>query len=170
MIARHAALVAGATFVPGYDNGLSTSDAITSYAMPELTGTVAAGTQVTVWDGSTILGSATAGSDGVWNFSPLWNLANGQHTITLELQDTGGNVTPRDLSVPFTFTVDSIEPDAPGQPVLAAASDTGASSSDGITNDTTPTLTGTAAESGGRILVYEGASLVGGADIGNNRS
>ena len=161
---------AGATFVPGADNGLSSSDTITSFTAPALTGTVAAGTQVTVWDGGTILGSTTAGDNGVWHFSPLWDLANGQHTITLELQDTGGNVTPRDLSVPFTFTVDAIEPDAPGQPVLAAASDTGVSSSDGITNDTMPTLTGTAAESGGRILVYDGASLVGGADVGNNRS
>ena len=161
---------AGATFVPGTDNGLSSSDTITSFAAPGLTGTVAAGTQVTVWDGSTILGSTTAGDNGVWQFSPMWSLASGEHTITLELQDTGGNVTPRDLSVPFTFTVDSIEPDAPGQPVLAAASDTGVSSSDGITNDTTPTLTGTAAESGGRILVYDGAALVGGADVGNNQS
>ena len=161
---------AGATFAPGSDNGLSSSDTITSFAAPGLTGTVAAGTEVTVWDGGTILGSTTAGDNGVWQFSPLWDLANGQHTITLELQDTGGNVTPRDLSVPFTFTVDAIEPDAPGQPVLAAASDTGVSSSDGITNDTMPTLTGLAAESGGRILVYDGASLVGGADVGNNRS
>ena len=161
---------AGATFAPGYDNGLSSSDTITSIAAPELTGTVAAGTQVTVLDGGTSLGSTTAGDNGVWHFSPLWNLANGQHTITLELQDTGGNVTPRDLSVPFTFTVDFLEPDMPGQPVLAAASDTGVSSSDGITNDTTPTLTGLAAESGGRILVYDGAALVGGADVGNNRS
>ena len=161
---------AGAAFVPGSDNGQSSSDAITSFTAPGLTGTVAAGTQVTVWDGSTILGSTTAGDNGVWQFSPMWSLASGQHTITLELQDTGGNVTPRGLSVPFTFTVDAIGPDAPGQPVLAAASDTGVSSSDGITNDTTPTLTGTAAESGGRILVYDGASLVGGADVGNNLS
>ncbi|SDF58610.1 Ig-like domain-containing protein [Massilia sp. PDC64] len=160
---------AGATFVPGYDNGLSSSDAITSYAVPELTGTVAAGTTVTVWDGSTILGSDTAGSSGVWHFTPLWNLANGQHTITLELRDAAGNVTPRDLSVPFTFTVDALAPDTPAAPVLAAASDTGASSADRITNDTTPTLTGTAQEGGGQVEIYEGSSLLGKADVGSNR-
>jgi hypothetical protein len=86
------------------------------------------------------------------------------------LLDTGGNVTPRDLSVPFTFTVDFLEPDTPNQPVLAAASDTGASSADRITSDTTPTITGTAQESGGRIEVYEGDTLLGKADVGSNRS
>ncbi len=167
--------VAGSTaaataFAAGEDTGLSATDNITSHAAPLLTGSVAAGTTVTVWDGSTILGADTAGSDGVWHFAPLWNLANGEHTITLELQDAGGNVTPRDLSVPFTFTVDFLEPDTPAAPVLAAASDTGASSADRITSDTTPTITGTAQESGGRIEVYEGGTLLGQADVANNRT
>jgi hypothetical protein len=160
---------AAAALAAGEDTGLSATDTITSHAAPALTGTVAAGTEVTVWDGSTILGTTTAGANGVWNFAPLSNLANGQHTITLELKDAGGNVTPRDLSVPFTFTVDFLKPDNPDQPVLAAASDTGASSSDGITMDTTPTLTGMAAESGGQVEVYEGTTLLGKADVGNNR-
>ena len=167
--------VAGSTaaataFAAGEDTGLSATDNITSNAAPLLSGTVAAGTTVTVWDGSTILGTDTAGSDGVWHFRPLWNLANGEHTVTLELLDTSGNATPRDLSVPFTFTVDFLEPDAPNQPVLAAASDTGVSSADRITSDTTPTITGTAQESGGRIEVYEGDTLLGQADVGSNRT
>jgi hypothetical protein len=167
--------VAGSTaaataLAAGEDTGLSASDNITNHAAPVLTGTVAAGTKVTVWDGSTTLGSTTAGSDGVWHFQPQWNLANGQHTITLELKDTGANVTPRDLSVPFTFTVDFLEPDNPGQPVLAAESDTGVSDHDGITRDTTPTLTGTAKESGGQVEVYDGATLLGKADVGTDRT
>jgi hypothetical protein len=161
---------AASALAAGEDDGLSATDTITSHAAPMLTGTVAAGTQVTVWDGGTILGTSAAGGDGVWHFTPLSNLANGQHTITLALQDTGGNVTPRDLSVPFTFTVDFLEPDAPDAPVLAASSDTGVSSADRITMDTTPTLTGTAAESGGRIEIYEGDTLLGKADVGNNRA
>ncbi|MFC3197672.1 Ig-like domain-containing protein [Parapedobacter deserti] len=40
--------------------------------------------------------------------------------------------------------VDREAPDAPSQPVLDPASDTGTSNSDGITSDNTPTLTGTA--------------------------
>jgi hypothetical protein len=154
----------------GEDNGLSTTDGITSHAKPILTGTVAAGTEVTVWDGSTILGSTTAGSDGVWHFTPLWNLAHGEHTIQLGLKDAGGHVTPRELSVPFTFSIDLFEPNTPDKPVLAADSDTGVSSTDGITKDTTPTLTGTAKESGGQIEIYEGTTLLGKADVGTDRS
>jgi hypothetical protein len=166
--------VAGSTaavtaLAAGEDTGLSATDNITNHETPTLTGTVAAGTTVTVWDGGTKLGTATAGADGVWRFvTPL--LANGQHTIELDLQDAGGNVTPRELSVPFTFTVDSLKPDSPAKPVLAAASDTGASPSDGITMDTTPTLTGTAKESGGQIEVYDGTTLLGKADVGADRT
>jgi hypothetical protein len=131
---------------------------------------VAAGTEVTVWDGSTILGTTTAGSDGVWQFTPLWNLAHGQHTSELALKDASGHETARDKSVPFTFAIDLFEPGTPGTPVLAADSDTGSSPTDGITKDTTPTLTGTAYESGGQIEVYDGTTLLGNVDVGADRS
>ena len=159
-----------AALAAGEDTGLSAVDNLTSHARPVLTGTVAAGTEVTVWDGSTILGTTTAGSDGVWQFTPLWNLAHGQHTIELALKDASGHETARDKSVPFTFAIDLFEPGTPGKPVLAEASDTGTSHTDGITNDTTPTLTGTAYESGGQIEVYEGTTLLGKADVGADRS
>lgn len=155
-----------AALAPGEDTGLSASDNLTSHARPVLTGTVTAGTEVTVWDGSTILGTTTAGSDGVWHFTPLWNLAHGEHTIELALKDASGNVTARDKSVPFTFAIDLFEPGTPGTPVLDASSDTGTSPTDGITSDATPTLTGTAYESGGQIEVYEGTTLLGKADVG----
>ncbi|WP_198116201.1 beta strand repeat-containing protein [Massilia rhizosphaerae] len=152
----------------GVDNGLSATDNVTNLTKPGFTGTVGAGTKVTVWDGSTALGTTTAGSDGVWHFAPGWDLASGQHTITLELTDAGGNVTPRELSAPYTFTIDANAPGAPGAPLLDAASDTGVSSSDGITMVTTPTLTGTATEAGGQIEVYEGDALLGSTDVGND--
>jgi hypothetical protein len=150
------------------DNGLSATDNITSLTRPAFTGTVAAGTTVTVWDGSTVLGSTTAGGDGAWHFAPGWDLANGQHTITLELADANNNVTPRELSAPYTFTIDAVAPYAPGTPLLAAGSDTGVSASDGITMDTTPTLAGTAFEAGGKVEVYDGDTLLGNADVGTD--
>ena len=158
------------TLAAGEDTGMSTTDNITSHAQPVLTGTVAAGTEVTVWDGSTSLGSTTAGSDGVWHFTPLWSLAHGEHTIELELKDASGIVTARERSVPFTFSIDLFEPGTPGKPVLAASSDTGASPTDGITKDTTPTLTGTATERGGQIEVYDGTTLLGKADVDADRA
>jgi hypothetical protein len=150
------------------DNGLSATDNITNLTKPAFTGTVGAGTTVSVWDGSTVLGSTVAGGDGVWHFTPGADLASGQHTITLELVDANNNVTPRALSAPYTFTIDAVAPDAPGTPVLAASSDTGVSASDGITMDTTPTLTGTGLEAGGKMEVYEGDTLLGSADVGTD--
>jgi hypothetical protein len=66
---------------------------------------------------------------------------------------------------PVTVMVDARAPDAPGAPVLDAGSDTGVSATDGITMDTTPTITGKAAEAGGMIQVYDGDTLLGSADV-----
>jgi hypothetical protein len=66
--------------------------------------------------------------------------------------------------------VDAHAPDAPSAPVLDAGSDTGFSATDGITMDTTPTLTGKALEAGGTIEVYEGDALLGRADVAGDLS
>ncbi|WP_254663592.1 Ig-like domain-containing protein [Pseudoalteromonas sp. BMB] len=74
----------------------------------------------------------------------------------------------------FTITVnDDVAPNAPSTPDLDAASDSGASSSDNITNDTTPTFSGTA-ESGSTVKLYSdqvggGATVIGtGTATGGN--
>jgi hypothetical protein len=143
----------------------SGNDLLTNDPRPTLTGTVDAGVKVAVWDGSTRLGEAAAGGDGTWSFTPAWNLAHGGHWITLELTDANGNVTPRELSDVLAFNIDLLEPDAPGTPDLDAGSDSGSSSTDNITNDATPTITGVAAEAGGQVEVYEGGTLLGKADV-----
>ncbi len=57
---------------------------------------------------------------------------------------------------------DTTPPAAPSSPVMAAASDTGASDSDGITAATTPTFTGTA-EAGSTVTLYDtdGTTVLG---------
>lgn len=54
----------------------------------------------------------------------------------------------------ITVNVTQSAPDAPTAPDLVAASDTGTSATDDVTNDTTPTLTGTA-EPGAVVTVYD---------------
>src|SRR5439155_657774 len=64
--------------------------------------------------------------------------------------------------------VDTTPPNAPSTPDLTAASDHGASSTDDITNLTTPTFTGTA-ESGSTVAIFDGATAVGtGTATGGN--
>lgn len=59
-------------------------------------------------------------------------------------------------------TVDREPPSAPSQPELDAGSDSGVSDTDNITNDTTPTLTGTA-EAGSTVMLYDtdGTTVLG---------
>ena len=75
--------------------------------------------------------------------------------------DTAGNLnaiaTYTDRTVTYT---DTTAPAAPSTPLLSAASDTGASSSDGITKTTTPIFTGTA-EIGSTVKLLDGATQVG---------
>ncbi|OHU92126.1 Ig-like domain-containing protein [Pseudoalteromonas amylolytica] len=67
----------------------------------------------------------------------------------------------------FTITVnDDVAPDAPSTPDLDSGSDTGASSTDNITSDTTPTFSGTA-ESGATVTLYSDQEGGGTTSIGS---
>ena len=63
-------------------------------------------------------------------------VSDGKHTLTLLAKDSNGNLS-QPVSVSFILIT---TPPAPVTPQLLAASDTGISSSDGITRDTTPTF------------------------------
>jgi len=79
------------------------------------------------------------------------------------LEDLAGNnavLTLNSVGATTAVLIDGVAPAAPSAPTLHAASDTGSSSSDGITSDATPTLTGTA-EAGGTVRLYNGATLLG---------
>ena len=78
------------------------------------------------------------------------------HTITAKATDAAGNTGVASAATPIT--VDLAVPVPPTITGLTAATDTGRSSTDGITGDTTPDLMGTA-EKGVTIQIYEGATL-----------
>ncbi len=65
-------------------------------------------------------------------------LAQGSHGITVTITDVAGNVSAASSSL--SLTIDTAAPAAPGTPNLLAASDTGSSTSDDITNLTAPTI------------------------------
>ena len=60
----------------------------------------------------------------------------------------------------MTFTLDTTAPAAPSTPALSTASDTGRSTTDGITRDTTITMTGSN-ESLAIVTLYSNATVVG---------
>lgn len=92
-----------------------------------------------VADNATVILSATVAA-GTWNLVPIL-LANSVNNYVVVAVDSAGNssATVNVLSI----THDDIAPTAPAALNLAEASDSGISSTDNMTNDTTPTITGT---------------------------
>jgi len=123
------------------DTGTSDSDNLTAEATPTLEGTAEAGATIEIFDGTASLGTVVANGGGAWSFTAAAGLADGPHDFTAIATDATGNTSP--ASPVLTVTIDTAAPAAPGID-LAAASDTGASDSDDLTSDTTPTLQGTA--------------------------
>src|SRR6185369_8615283 len=134
------------------------ADGITNDATQTLTITAEAGTTVQVYDGATLLGTATEGTAGTYSFVTA-TLSEGGHSFTATATDTAGNTGAASDAV--AVTIDTVNPDAP---VITSAADDSAAA-DGITNDATQTLT-IAAEAGTTVKVYDGATLLGTATEG----
>ena len=132
------------------DTGSSATDRITQIA--NLTGTADANSIVTISNGLTVLGTTTADAGGAWSFAPA-GLTDGNYSLTATETDPADNTGSAALS----FTLDTTALAAPSAPDLAAISDHGASTTDNITNVTTPTFTGTAAANATVTLLEGGA-------------
>lgn len=85
-------------------------------------------------------------------------LSDGTHTLVVKQLDAAGNVSI--ASDPLVIVVDRSAAKL-AVPVLAASSDTGSASNDGITSDTTPTFSGDGAENGAAIVLYAGSRVIG---------
>jgi hypothetical protein len=135
-------------------NGGATDD-----TQPVLTGIAEAGTLVTIFDNGIEIGTALAGPGGAWSFTPT--LAAGPHSITLTATDAAGNPSP--ASGAFAFTVVT---GTPAAPVITAVNDdapalTGVVASGSASNDTTPTVSGTAAPGAVITLFIDGVAQPG---------
>ncbi|KNC17650.1 hypothetical protein AC790_01395 [Pantoea sp. RIT-PI-b] len=144
------------------------SGGATNTTTPVLSGTAEPGSTVTVRDGSTVLGTATVGSNGTWSFtSPT--LTEGNHSLTTTVTDAAGNVGP--ASSPITFTVDTQAPAGASNVVISdnVGSTTGPITAGGTTDDSTPTLTGNG-EANAIVKIYDGTTLIGSVTVGTNGS
>ena len=139
------------------DKGASNTDNITNVTRPVFTGTAEAGSTVTLLDGTTVIGTGKATIAGQWTITAS-TLAAGTHSITATSVDAAGN--PSVASASLSVSIDTTVPATPSAPDLAAASDTGVSDTDNLTNVTRPTFTGTA-EAGSTVTLYNGANAVG---------
>ncbi|HEY4545317.1 MAG TPA: Ig-like domain-containing protein [Pedomonas sp.] len=146
------------------DTGISNADNITNDTNPTFTGTAGAGSTVELFndangngvvDAGESLGTATANGAGVWSITAT--LGNGVHFIKAAARDAAGNAS---ASSALSLHVDTTAPAAPSIPDLTAGSDTGLSDTDNLTNDATPTFSGTA-EAYAQMEIYANGTLIG---------
>jgi Ca2+-binding RTX toxin-like protein len=115
-------------------SGGSTNDTVLVLA-----GTAEANSTVTVRNSGSSLGTTTANGSGVWSFTTA-ALNNGTiYTFNATATDAAGNVSS--ASANYAVTVDTTAPTATVA-ITAVVSDTGISSSDYITSDTTLVVNG----------------------------
>jgi hypothetical protein len=141
--------------VPTIDSGTGTS----------ISGRAEAGSTVLIdlnRDG-TPEATVTTGTDGRWTYTPATPLTDGT-TVTATARDAAGNV-----SGPATLTLDLA---APAAPSLTTTTDNvgsiqGVVAAGSVTNDATPTFTGTA-EAGATITLFDGTTQIGTTVAGAN--
>ena len=143
-----------------------TTDAITSATLIMLTGSTEASGTVTVFDGTSNLGTTTADGSGVWHFATSGTLSQTTHTFTASATDLAGNAGS--TSAGFSVTVDTTKPGAPT--ISGFTPDTGVTG-DKITSASTLTFTGTA-EPNSTVTVLDNSTTIatGTADGSGNWS
>lgn len=144
----------------GMEKGTFMSGGVTDDTQPRLFGTATAGGTVKVYEGTVLLGEATAGVDGRWEFTPPVAFSEGSHSLTATV--SGAAKGESEHSATFDFVIDITAPDKPtieqvydDRGALQSALSQGQS-----TDDTTPTLSGKA-EAGSTVRVYDGGTLLG---------
>jgi hypothetical protein len=137
------------------DSGTA-GDNRTTDTQPTIAGTGAgSGDTITVYvDGSsTAAGTTTAAADGSWTFSFTSGLSTGAHSITATDTQSGSTGA---LSGAYSLTIDAV----PSAPVITGIdTDTGTSSTDGITTDQNVVFHGTGTDGDTITLSLLGFSI-----------
>ncbi|EOC9247243.1 Ig-like domain-containing protein [Enterobacter hormaechei] len=151
--------------------GVVASGGETDDNRPLIKGTGAeAGNTITVYSGDKVIGTATVQADGTWSLEPTTPLPDGRYTLTAKETDGVGNVSGP--SGEYIINVATVPPQAP---TLDTVYDDVAPHADylqkgDVTNDTTPTLSGSSGVAGGTISIYDNGRLIGTATVGSNGS
>lgn len=144
------------------DLGNVAEGGFTNGTLPTISGTAEPGSTITIYNGSTLLGTTTASNTipGAWSFTPSGALAPGSISITATATDAAGNTGA--ASTPRTFTIDTTAPNAP---TLVSVYDDQSSipgnlTSGALTRDTQPTFSGTT-EANATVNLYDNGTLIG---------
>ncbi|QWD77375.1 VCBS domain-containing protein [Polynucleobacter sp. MWH-Svant-W18] len=134
------------------DDTGTAGDHITKDSTPTLQGTAEAGSTVVIYQDGTSKGSAVAAADGTWSFTLPSTVSDGVHNYTATATDAAGNTSV--ATGAYTVTVDTKTTVA----ITGFATDSG-TIGDFRTNDTTPTINGTA-EAGATVVLSQNGVVV----------
>ena len=129
---------------PASDSGVAGDD-LTNVTTPTVTGTGTFPDTVELYDGTTLVGTASVPLSGTWSIA-TGTLADGVHVLSATQSDYVGNVSP--VSASITVTIDT----AAAAPTLV---DTSLS-----TPSVEPVLAGIAPD-GASVVIYDGTTAVG---------
>ncbi|MDB5388894.1 MAG: hypothetical protein JWM11_4540 [Planctomycetaceae bacterium] len=146
---------------PGTDTGVK-GDNITSNTTPTITGNADTGNTITLYESfpgfQTSLGTTTA-AGGTWSIPITLPLGLGPHVLVARA-DNAGNLSAFSNSLTITIApVDTTPPNPPALLTLDPASDSGVQG-DNITEETLPTITGTA-EADSTVTLKDGTQIIG---------
>ena len=135
------------------DTGVSANDDLTGHNTPAFEGDAEASSKVSIYDGSTLLGTSTADGAGRYGFTATGGLGDGTHRITARATDAAGNTSGESASL--EVRIDTAAPSAPSinSPGGAVVRDSGAY-----------TVLGTA-EADSAVDLFEEMSLKGTAKV-----
>ncbi|MBK5143719.1 Ig-like domain repeat protein [Budviciaceae bacterium BWR-B9] len=148
--------------VGDYQGPLKSGD-VTDDGTPTFTGKAEANSTVTIYNGETKLGTATADASGKWEFTPSTSLANGDYTFTITVTDKAGNTGEAET---FNLTIDKSAVTVEITKLLDDVGDiTGPiTPTTGVTDDTRPEIIGEGKASS-IIKVYDGETLLGSTTV-----
>jgi hypothetical protein len=142
------------------------SDSVVNTNHVLLSGTAEANSTITVYDGTTAVGTATAGTNGAWSVTTS-ALASGAQALTATATDVAGNKSA--LSQALDPVIGSTAPSGtpPSAPKIVSYSNDSGVAGDHITNDSTLTLTGTGLANS-TVTVFDGTTKLGTATVNSS--
>ncbi len=137
---------------------------LTNDNRPVFKGSAEKGAFIELFDNGKVIGTTKAGEDGKWTIQPKEPMADGKHNMVVQATDLAGN---RSMSDQTSSDVDT----TPGVVKITAVCDDVAGYNgkvgnilgvnNGLTNDSTPTIKGTA-KPGTTITIKDGNSVIDG--------
>ncbi|CAN7199038.1 Ig-like domain-containing protein [Caballeronia sp. LjRoot34] len=149
-------------------NALIPAGSSTTDGHPHISGTGTAGDIITVYDGATVLGTATVGHDGKWTFTPATDLVIGGHSISVTEMNAAGTTSAHSPDTGFTYGVAPTETVTITNLLDTVSAANTYVSNNGLVLGASPTVQGSLSsvlQTGETVALYRDNALIGTATV-----